>query len=79
MMLEKDHFFGFIVYRSIYRPLCYRAIWLGMLGHVYCLVSDLLRVKTCIVEYKIMCLAKIKNLSTLEVDLEVLVKEMHQI
>ena len=58
MMPEKDHFFGFIVYRSVYR-----AIGLGTLGHVYCLVSDLLRVNTCAVEYKIMCLDKIENLS----------------
>ena len=74
MMPEKDHFFGFIVYRSVYR-----ATGLGTLGHVYYLVSDLLRFKTCTVEYKIICLAKIENLSRLEVDLEVIVKEMHQI
>lgn len=74
MMPEKDHFFVVIVYRYVYR-----AIGLGTLGHVYCLVSDLLRFKTCDVEYKIMSLAEIENLSRLEVDLEVLVKEMHQI
>ena len=74
MIPEKYHFFGVIFYRSVYR-----AIGLGMLRHLYCLVSDLLRVKSYAVEYKIMCLAKIENMSRLEVDLEVLVKEMHQI